>query len=309
MKLSKKKICIIIIDLLVLFLVYYSNEYIGKYIDMKKAVNEDVYYKFKEFKEELQDLNKNISYVLTVKGDYENKEFINKDKIWNYHKSNWTVEDIKGNLHMYYYIRHVYSDVNENVEVILGDNKINDKEREYLTTLVDYNNELLKECKKIMGKLYDEDVYDSDYEKKIEKKIIKTQSGFSKKADEILNQEKYKILIDYKLTNEVIENINIEDDFEQIKSHCEDMFSKVIPDTILKYNNKDENSNEYVFKTHEEHDFMENGIDIEDETEYELTYDRTIKDIKINAVSYTTYQNDKVYNEKELDKTGSKYSK
>ncbi len=107
-----------------------------------------------------------------------------------------------------------------------------------------------------MGKLYDEDVYDSNYEKKIEKKIIKTQSEFYKKADELLNQEKYKILIDYKLKNKVAENINIEDDFEQIKSYCEDMFSKVIPDTILKYNNKDENINEYVFKTHEKHDFI-----------------------------------------------------
>ncbi len=46
----------------------------------------------------------------------------------------------------------------------------------------------------------------------------------------------------------------------------------------------------------------ENGIDIGDETEYELTYDRTIKDIKINAVRYRTDQNDKLLNEKELDK-------
>lgn len=296
MKLSKKKICIIIIDLMVLLSIYCSN----KYFDMKNAVNEDIYYNFEEFKEEVQALNENISCVLTVKDNYKNKEFINKDKIWNYHRSNWMVEDIKGNLHMYKYIWNVYLYVDENIEVILSDNNINDKEREYLTTLEDYNNELLKECKKIMGKLYDEEVFDIDYEGKIEKKIIKKQHEFSKKADEILEQEKYKILIDYKLKNKVAENINIEDDFGQIKSYCEGVFSKVVPDTTLNYNNKDENKNEYVFKNYKERNYLEKNI--YDETEYELTYDRTIKDIKINAVSYTTHQKDKVYNEQELDK-------
>ncbi|MEJ8553451.1 hypothetical protein [Tepidibacter sp. Z1-5] len=294
MKLSKKKICIIIIDLMVLLSIYCSN----KYFDMKNAVNENVYHNLEYFKEELQGLNKNISSVLTVKDDYNNKEFISRGVIKSYSRCNYMVEKIKGKFYMDDY-EDVYLDVNENIEVILRDNNINDKEREYLTTLKDYNNELLKECKKIMGKLYDEDTFDYEYQKKIEKKIIKTQSEFSKKADEILNQEKYKIIIDYRSKNKVVENI--EDDFEQIKTYCEDVFSKVVSEAALNYNNKDENINEYIFKTHNKDNYLEDNI-YDDETEYKLMYDRYIKDVKVYAARYITNQNNKVYNEQELDK-------
>lgn len=300
MKLSKNKTAIIIIDLLILFLIYYSNNYIDKHKNMKKAVNQNIYYNLKYFKEELQDLNKNISSVLTVKDNFNNKEFISRGVIRSYSRCNNMAGEINDKYCNDNYMWDVYRTVNDNIEVILRDNKINDKEREYLTTLVGYNNELLKECKKIMGKLYDEDIFDYEYQKKIEKKIIKKQQEFSKKADGILEQEKYKILIDYKLENEVAENINIEDDFEQIKSYCEEVFSKVTADTTLKYNNKDENINEYVFKTHKKDNLQEYLID--DETKYELTYDRIIKDIKIDAVSYRIDQNYKMYTEKELDK-------
>ena len=299
MKLSKNKTAIIIIDLLILFLICYSNNYIDKHKDMKKAVNQNIYYNLEYFKEELQNLNKNISSVLTVKDNYNNKEFISRGVIRSYSRSNDIVGKINGK---YYndYIGDIYRTVNENIESIISDNTIDDEELQYLMILEEYNNELLKECEKIMGKLYDQGVWDYKYQKKIEKKILKTQSEFSKKADEILNQEKYKILIDYKSKNKVAENTIIEEDFKQIKKYCENVFSKVIIDTTLNYNNKDENINEYVFKTHKKDNLQEFLID--DETAYELTYDRSIKDIKINAVRYITDQNNKLLNEKELDK-------
>ncbi|WFD11068.1 hypothetical protein [Tepidibacter hydrothermalis] len=299
MKLSKNKISIIVIDLLILFLIYYSNNYIDKHKDMKKAVNQNIYYNLEYFKEELQDLNKNISSVLTVKDNYNNKEFISRGVIRSYSRCNNMVGKINGKYYDDNYIWDIYRTVNENIESIISDNIIDDTERQYLTTLEEYNNELLKECKKIMGKLYDEGFYDYNYQKKIEKKILKTQSEFSKKADEILDQEKYKILIDYKLKNEVGENR--EENFEQIKKYCEEIFSKVIRDDILEYDIKNNNKPEYVFNTPQEE--FESQNKFHDKPKYQLNYDKSTKAIKISTVRYTIYASDKKYNEQELYNT------
>ncbi|MCT4509457.1 MAG: hypothetical protein N4A48_12020 [Tepidibacter sp.] len=295
MKLSKNKIAIIIIDLLVLLSIYSSNQY----FDMKNAVNENIYYNFENFKEELQGLNKNISSILILKDNYNNKEFISRKAIRSYLRCDYMARDIDGkhynnNNHIY-----VYLNLNKNIELILEDGIIDDAERQYLTILEEYNNELLKECKYIMGKLYDEKVFDYDYQKKILKKIIKKQREFSKKADEILEQEKYKILIDYKLKNEV--NENMKDDFEQVKKYCEDVFSKVIRDDVLELNLKNNNENEYVFNTPQEE--FESQNNFHDKPKYQVKYDKSTKTIKISTVRYTMYASDKKYNEQSLYNT------
>lgn len=293
MKLSKNKIAIIIIDLLVLVSIYCSN----KYFDIKNAINKNVYYHFEVFKEELQDLNKNISSVLILKDNYNNKEFISRDTIRSYSRCNNM--DINGKYYSDNYVYDVYWNLNQNIELILSDSIIDDEERQYLTTLEDYNNELLKECKDIMGKLYDEKVFDYEYKKKILKKIIKKQHEFSKKADEILEQEKYKILIDYKSKKEV--NENMKDDFEQVKKYCEDVFSKVIRDDVLELNLKNNNENEYVFNTPQEE--FESQNNFHDKPKYQVKYDKSTKAIKISTVRYTMYASDKKYNEQSLYNT------
>ncbi|TCO76886.1 hypothetical protein [Marinisporobacter balticus] len=297
-KITKQKLYIILLYIVVTVVGHYFGEYYNTYDAYKNRMYDD----FEDFGMEIESLNDHLSQLLTLGvEDFDpEKKVVNRRIMLEFWRSNNDAADLGKGKWCPAYIDDLYLDVNHVIENIVSDNKISPSERKYIQTLYAYNDEILKEYRNVVGDMPER--LDFDKMRKLEKKIIKIYNDYSKEAEDLLNTSKYRGLKDYKgeLTAESLENV---------QAYCQEIFSKLVENKTLKYNKEDgKNADQYVFETDlKEYDPKDIAKDLMNgNTEYRLTYDKKTKKIDIYASSYGTSPNSKKYTEKELDNMAEK---
>lgn len=289
-KFNKTKLYTILANIIIIVTVHYGIIAFDLYNNIKSRIYDD----FIEFGNSLESLNDSISKILIT----DNKDLKDMDvkEVKSLIKSDRIVSRLDKEKIIYDY-NFMYVTIDEVIKNILSDELITMSEEKYLETLYDYNNELITELKNILGDLYNDDNYDFEKRKKVEKKIIKIYSRYSKMADSLLESKKYRFLKDYE--GDFTKEYSTED-FEKVKLYCEEVFLKVVSNGYLKYNNKNEkNSQIYEFRTHSEEDHFNSPID--DDAQYVVEYNKKTKVINLDAVSYIIGSEDKIYTEDDLD--------
>ncbi|MBF8984092.1 hypothetical protein IZY60_11135 [Lutibacter sp. B2] len=291
-KSNKKALCYIACWIIFLIVFYYGKGHVKGYDELRARMYND----FENFGTELEILNDHLSQTLVLNQHDFNKEkkFVNRNVMLNFWRSDNDAADL-GKGKMFNHYTDMYLEVNDVIYNIVADEIITTAERKYLESLYTYNNELLKEYNHVVGDIRTN--WDYDKIRKSEKKIVKTYNDFSQKAENLLETPKYSFLKEYKGDFK-------EADCESAKSYCEEVFSKLVKDQTLKYNNKDEvNTEEYVFETS-----LKTGLPTtlkelqSDDVEYKVSYDKETKKVVVRAVSYSTTPSIRKYTEDELDK-------
>ncbi len=292
-KLDRKRVYSILLVLVVYSFMFITAPYIKDYITSYKDLKNRMYYDFKDFGESLEVLNSNLSRILVLEELNINKEYeyVSKDRLRNFQSSAFNSEslDRTSNFHDFIFM---YSGTNSIIQNILRDETISINEKEYLETLYEYNNNLIEDYKSIIGVLY---YKDWDYEKsnELRKNIVGIYNEFCSKADNLLDSPKYKLLKEYR--GSFKENSK---EFEKIKAHCEIVFSKLVNDQTLEYDNRDKlNSDKYIFTTYEKRDETKPF----DRVDYSVEYDKNTNEISVTAVSFSVFSKTPKYEEKELD--------
>lgn len=282
-----KKICYILLYAIIIFASFYARRYVSAYNDLKDRM----YYDFEDFGKELENLNDNISQILLL--DYtfnRDKELINKHIVANLFRSNLDASDY-GDGKAIYDFDSIYRQVDDVIKSIISDNMIDISEQKYLETLYDYNAELIKEYKNIIGDLYDD--WNFSKSRIIRRNIIKIYSSYCQKADDLLNNEKYVFLKNYRGSFK-------DADFEKAKHYCEQAFSKLIePKTLEQDDNPEQYTDIYRFRASVEPRYENKTTVAYDTVDYEIVYDKTTDKITVRATKYWVPSNR--YSENELD--------
>jgi len=293
-KVSKNRIYLIFIYIGVYIAVFISGHYINGYRNSYKQLKDRMYYDFKNFGSSLEEFGSSISEILVL-NNYsfdDEKEFINTAYVRNFRWADYDASDL-GRKPLYGdYYDYVYLGANGVIKNILKDGKLSAKERKYLETFYNYNEELIEEYKNVLGELYYKK-WDYEKQKELKKRIVDIYNQYSAKADDLLNSPKYSLLKGYKGDFEDV-------DFGKVKAYCEEVFSMIVKDQTLKYDNRDEiNAKEYIFRTYFERDIGSPSFD--DVVDYRVEYDKNTKEVTVSAVSYGISSRDYRYKENELD--------
>ncbi len=271
---------------------YYSNEnYPNK--NMKNIM----YISFNDFGKSLEDFNDTISKIIVLK-NYEKLEdgrYIDTSQVSGFvmslHKA-CKYSEINNN---FKYTDMYLFNVNNTIDNILNDKTLSIEEERYLMTLYRYNEELIKEYKKILEGGYEQKNHVDA--KAVENRIIKTYMGYTKMAEELLNEEEFRGLENYK--GKFPSAIT----FEEVEAYCKDIFKKLDIKKELKYNNKEEkNLDKYIFRTHREEEIYNDSI----ETQYTIKYDKNTNKIYVQPVKFTTMGKSIKYKENQLDAMAEK---
>ena len=263
-----KKMIYVLLYSLIVFSPFYAKPYFNAYGDLKTRMC----YDFEYFGEELEKLNANISQILLLESHDFNadKDFINKNAVLNFSKSNRDASDYGKSKAIHDY-DHMYLRVNNVIKSILSDDIIDFSEEEYLKALYSYNDQLIKEYKIILGDLYDG--FNSD-------QFTQLYNSYSQKSEELLHEEEYKFLKSYKGNFEKA-------DFEKAKKYCEQVFSELVEAKSLEYDDDPEQYTDiYEFNTQSEY-IHENKTRVKDDTvSYKITYEKKTGRVAVKAVSY-----------------------
>ncbi|QXM06454.1 hypothetical protein [Crassaminicella indica] len=273
---------------------YYGQMVINGYCGLKDRMYND----FEAFGVELENFNDELSNILVLKEHRFNKEkvFINKNIVWNFHLSNCDARSIgKVRYHGDYECDWMYYDVNDVIQNILYDGKITPSEEKYLKNLYDYTDHLIKEYRIIVKDVRSK--WDYENKKKLKKRIVDIYNDYSKNAQDLLESKQYSFLKIYKGDFKDL-------DVEKAKGYCKEVFSKIVPDQTLKYQEEDDMiQEEYIFKTYEEGNSYKDTFAVKKDkpdVDYYVTYNKKTNKIVIIATGWRV-STTKKYTQDELD--------
>lgn len=277
MKKEHKKIINIIIGMILYAVVFYYGRVFGDgYHDLKGRM----YHNFEDFGIELEVFNDELSKILILNeyDHYKEKVYMNENIRKEFYRSNYNASDM-GNGHWATEYNFMYGNVNDVIHNILLDEKITPTEEKYLKNLYAYTEELIKEYRQIVGN--SPESYNYKKQRNLENQIVDIYNDYSQKADDLLCSKEYSFLKTYHGDFKHM-------DFKKAKTYCEEIFSKLVPNQILKHDNQEDvNHKEYVFKTSLKEGLPSNLKQLQnDQAEYEVSYNKITKKVKVRATSY-----------------------
>ncbi|MBB6215011.1 hypothetical protein HNQ80_001100 [Anaerosolibacter carboniphilus] len=299
-KISKKRAYFIVVYAVIWILFFVVSPYIKEYINSYDKIKNRMYSDFEGFGKSLEEFDSNLSRLLVL-DNYEfsgQKEFINRNRVVSFWSSSFDAASL-GKTNSYPQYLFTYLDANDVINNVLKDGRLEQNEKEYLDMLYKYNQELIDEYKNVMGILY---YTEWNYEKtrELQDNIVDIYNQYSSRAESLLNSSKYNLVKGYKG--------NFQDvDFEKVESYCKGVFSVLVKDQLLKYDNREElNADKYIFRTYKERDFTEAepqvfGKSLIDAVDYTVEYDKKTKEVAVMAVSYSVTSQTQKYKENELD--------
>lgn len=157
---------------------------------LNRIITREWYYKFKNFEETLEGINKDISYIL-LSDDRDDSMILNnihllRQNVFQFYLANDNVFDIPNKKVKDEYIHKLFLDIDDIFEDIIKDSEIDNNEKDYLKTLFSYNEKLIS----IFNSLVDKNTLSSDFK-------IEWILNFSKEADKLLAEDNYSILSRY----------------------------------------------------------------------------------------------------------------
>ncbi|MFT5873753.1 MAG: hypothetical protein ACI8WT_002704 [Clostridium sp.] len=249
---------------------------------------------FEDFGTELENFNDQISQTLKIDTYNKEKEFINREITFDFYRSNINAGHVSKEPYNDNYCM-MYLHINDVIKNILSDELISPPEKKYLESLYSYNDELIKECKRIIGTAYKD--YDFDKQKEVEKNIVKIYNNYSEKSENLLNAEKYSFIKEYKgdFSSKDFNEVT----FEDAKEYCNQLFSKLNKDRSLQDDNSlDRNIDKYTFITKS----PSTGFEMHDEPVWKVEFDKKTKEVSIEATNFTFFPRaNNGYTEQELD--------
>lgn len=288
-KRSKEIIYILLQAIIMMAIGHYGKIYVEGYRDLKDGMYDD----FKDFGIELKLFNDQLSKILIVEDDDVNKEkvFIDENIVGDFYRSNYDASKRSKGRSLDDYL-FMYWHVNEVIYNILSDKTITLSEEKYLRSLYTYTDELIKEYNDIVKDVQSD--FDFDNIRKLQKRIIPIYNDYSKKADTLLNTPAYSFLKEY-------EGDFQKRDFEEVKAYCEEIFSKLVKNQALKYDNQHEvNKDQYVLKTSLKTGLPTSYSELQrEDVDYEVRYNKKTKQVVVKAVSYIVPS--KKYTEEQID--------
>jgi hypothetical protein len=286
-----------IINMLFVIAVFASMGLIKPWVRYPMEIRPRMFYDFKDFGEELENSNEQISQILKINIYDKEKQIINPQIVLNFYRSNMSVQRISKGKGYDDYVT-MYLSASKVIKDILADDLISPSEKKYLESLYSYNDELIKECKSIIGTAYED--FDFDKLKELEKNIVKIYNNYSKKSEELLYTEKYRFMKDY--TGDFSSKHFSKVSFEDAKKYCNELFSKLIKNrSLLEENNSGKNVAEYVFKTNLLSTTSVIGSGPSDKPSYQVGFNRKTNEVLLSATSFTI-ENIR-HTEQELDNT------
>ncbi|WP_053957636.1 hypothetical protein [Inediibacterium massiliense] len=280
MKNKLKKVLLFIVLVTLQFGIQYGTE---EYKEMNRYIKNNLYDDFEDFERGLKNMNDSIAKIL-ISNPKEYKKIINDPIIsqkilWDFRMSNEYVFDKKDISTQDRYIDILYN-ANDYIQFALKDDDINEEEKKYLNALFLYNKELLRLYK-------NSNVNINNYRKTIKNGYI----DFSKKADEILKNEKYSILKSYD-QREQTEKVENPIDLKTAQKITQEIVDKGLPvDVELSFDEKSQDDpTKYIF----------NRIRLREHTYYHVEYDKKYNRVSINLGSYL--EDKRVFSEEKLNK-------
>ncbi|MFT5872536.1 MAG: hypothetical protein ACI8WT_001467 [Clostridium sp.] len=269
--------------------------YIKPLANYSEDLKNRMFYDFRDFGTELENFNDQISQTLKIDNYNKEEEFINSEIVFNFYRSNMNAGHFSKGPYMYDYLTFLQSDANEVIKNILSDELISPQEKKYLESLYSYNDDLIKECKSIIGTAYKD--FDFDKQKEIKKNIVKIYNNYYEKSENLLNTEKYSFIKAYRgdLSGKDFNEVN----FEEAKKYCNELFLKLIKNKSLQEDNSlDRNIEKYTFITSS----SSTGHGINDEPVWKVEFNKKTKEVSIRATSFTTFPTaNNGFTEQELD--------
>lgn len=292
---SKETFYKIVMKIIFVIIYIYIFSTLISQLNFKDEYKSIMYRNFEDFGIALEHLNDNLSQLINNKNyDFnKDKKFIGSNEVRNFNISLDRASQMTKDKTSYYYFTGIYYTFDKSILNILEDKKISSNEKEYLETLYEFNDKLIKSFRDILGTTPES--YDFDTRSNLEKKIPKIYTTYSKEAEALYNSDKYKFLQEYEGDFKAY-------DVKEIQNICEDTFAKLISKNNIEYNkSKSNNSEKYVFNMN--NNFKQDDlIDIENKhVPYEITYNKKNRQIKIHALSYVTSPTKTKYKELELD--------
>ncbi|WP_129598862.1 hypothetical protein [Anaerophilus nitritogenes] len=266
MKNKIKRILIFILLVSLQFGIQYGT---NQYKKLADHINIDLHRQFDYFGDELENINDFIAKILISNPkEYEivmKENMINGPILWNFRISNEYAFNKKGVNIQDKYLDIIY-DSNNSIQHILKDHHIDKEEEKYLNTLFAYNEELIHLHKKLNI---------NNEIKKVKNRYI----DFSKKADEILKDERYSILKDDEIEKERIEEVENSIDLKTAQKITQEIVDEVLPVKVeLSFDEKSQNDpTKYQF----------DRIYIREHTYYRVEYDKKYNRVSMDLGSYT----------------------
>lgn len=271
--LGKKRIPRIISFFLTLFCMLFLNYQFNHYQKYKGEVQRRLYENFEAFGRSIEGLNDNISRILVMKDYNSEREFMDVNVLNSFNSSSFIAQDLSKSSNVILYDR-IYSRANGVISRILSDGMISEDEEKYLNTLYDYNNELIKEYKNIIGDLYDPRQFKKLM--KLMNNMTEVYNDFIQVAFDLANTEKYGFIKDYR-------GYFKDGDLESAKKYCEEVLSKLTPNKSLGMDTVfGENPDTYIFTTGN----LNSDNLMKDEVEYDAIFNRKTKEVSISATGY-----------------------
>lgn len=265
----------IISSILIFAISTWSPHIIINYLDLRRTENIRMQQDFIDLKKSLEELNDNIAGLLL--GDEKlfkgllDTEMLAMEDVDDYRNAVRTSFRREKEYASYSYIYNVLYHVNSNVKVALQDGFISEEEQEYLEALFSYNQALIQVQTSVINN-------ESNYEKKKYYKG-KVFVDFSLKADELLENDKYAVLLNY---NDIFsKNVHIGADMvsrEKAQEIVEEIAGKYISEEIsVSYDpESQEDESTYVFNQYSFEDLMNH-----DKCPYEMSYDKKTNSVEI----------------------------
>jgi len=283
----------LIVNILIFILLFGGTFYVRNNLNQQDELNSRMYYDFENYGKALEELNDDLSRIIVLMDcDFsERKTFMNEIVLQNYRISKMFTRDVT-NYKIFYSYQYLYRDVDDVMNNIFIDDSISPSEERYLRALYNYNGALINDYIEILGTEYD----GNDYKqlKKQQNEIADIYEDFSNKAELLLDTEEYSFLKGYK-------GDFAEADFLRANKFAEDIFSKIVPNQSLAYDNRDEvNMDKFTFNTHKDGEDI--GItDRDKDSQYSVDYKKYSKEVRLRLTSYTVFEPSKQYTEEELD--------
>jgi len=284
----------LIVNIFIFILLFGGTFYVVRTnLNQHDELNSRMYYDFENYGKALEELNDDLARIIVLMdcSFSEKKAFMNEIVLQNYRISKMFTADVR-NYKFFHEYQYLYRDVDDVMDNIFIDDSISPSEERYLRALYNYNGALINDYIEFLGTEYDG--YDYDQLKKLQNKIADIYEDFSNKAESLLDTEEYSFLKGYK-------GDFAEADFLRANKFAEEIFSKIVPNQSLAYDNRDEvNNDKFIFTTNEDNE----GIDITDQDQdiqYSVEYKKYSKEVRLSLTSYTMFEPSQKYAEEELD--------
>ncbi len=278
---KRKKIVQNILYLLIVIGGVFCFRYLDSNKEMLDDYKRDLYRDFDKMETALEDVNLELFKLMTFDEGLTNAEnpskYIERSTFLDFSFSNEDVSDYLHHVGRYDYI-YVYLDLGSNLDQIVSDNSISEREMDYLKSVYSYTESLIKMHKSLF--MTNRNGYHNlENSEAVRQGIFEIYEEFSSEAEALIHTDTYQALLDYGIDRAA--EIN-----DETRQFCKSVFDILqTGQDLIEDSEKSREADVYVFRTGGSNTVP--GADLLDgKIEYKVKYNIETKVATVSAVSY-----------------------